>query len=78
LIFAFAKINQNKKRIARRSERNTLCAQSALMEKTNHSVGLSFLFGLIDSRVGYRESKGCFEPAGSTRFHLDGLKGLVP
>ena len=30
--------------------------------KTNRLVGLSFLFVLIDSRGGHRESKGEFRP----------------
>ncbi len=40
--------------------------------------GRAFGFILVETRGGRRVSKGCFEPAGSTRFHLDGLKGRVP
>ena len=39
--------------------------------------GLSFLYVLIEPRGGRRVSKGSFEPAGSTRFHLDG-PGYAP
>ncbi len=43
------------------------------LERPTIRLVFPFLFVWVDSRVGHRESKGRFEPAGSTRFHLDGL-----
>ena len=70
LIFALRKSTKIKNKSAP--------ADAQFSGKTVLSDGLSFLFVLIETRVGHRVSKENFEPAGSTRFHLDGLKGLVP
>ena len=79
LDFRFCENQPKNKKKAPSADGAMLRAQSALIRK-DRPLGRSFLFlfVLIDSRVGHRESKGFFEPAGSTRFHLDGLKGLVP
>ncbi len=47
-------------------------------EDSDLRAGERFEREFVETRVGHRVSKESFEPAGSTRFHLDGLKGLVP
>ena len=60
------KINQNKKN-------NRVPQDAKSLERPTIRLVFPFLFVLIDSRVGHRESKGEFRHLWrATRFHLDG------
>ena len=63
---------------ARPAGRAMLRAQSALIKRPSEGTVFFLCMDRLKPGADTGFQEGSFEPAGSTRFHLDGLKGRVP